>query len=398
MRAVVFHGAGDLRVEDVPEPTVGSGDVLLRPYYAQVCLTDVLNYERWPAVWDPVAPSGRPAQQGGRWVADYTLGMVPGHEGGGEVVAVGADVPHLRPGDRVLVDAVFRCGSCAGCHRMLPLECQYHAARTNRPDHPGPLFLGVNSGQPEAFGRGLMAELCAVPASMCYPCGPGVTDLATVAGEIGGITLTSVRTSGMQLGDNVVQVGGQLYGSYRLQLARLAGADHLAYVEPSATLRRWAVAHQLADLVVDPGAEDPVAAVRGLMPAGADVVFASATVPGSWATALKLVRRGGSVVPFDADPRLGDDHLSGFDGSRAVRDGVRWLGSWPPVASADVLKGGQDRNDHRIVADLMGQGRLDGGLPVTMIASLWDEPADIVRCFTEPWRSEVRTAVRIWGR
>ena len=368
MRALVFRAGRGLAVEDLPEPQPGPDDVLIAPSYVQVCLTDVLNAEQWPPRWPTVGDDGRRRQHGGRWGFAWSDGMVPGHEGGGEVLAVGRDVTGLAVGDRVLVDATFR-------------------------HPPGPIYLGVNSPDPERFGRGLMAELCAVPASMAYRCPESVPPLGVVGGEIGGATVASVRCSGQQLGDNVVQIGGQLFGGYRMQLARLAGADHIVYVEADPVRRRWAETRGLADSIVDPTDGNPAAAVRELLPHGADVVHASNVAAGSWALAARIVRPGGAVVPFDSDPRLADVHLEGADTASLVANGVRWLGHAPGIGGSDERKGGKARNDHQIFVDLMAQGRIDGGAAVTRTASLTDDLDMIGALFTTPWRDEVRTAL-----
>lgn len=396
MRAVLFHGAGSISIGDIPEPRPEPHEVVIKPYFAQVCITDVLNYAQWPPRWDDL-PNGRPRQCHGRWPGVLTDGMVPGHEGGGEVVEVGSEVTELRIGDRVIIDATYRCGQCPECQSHLERDCRVYATLGNQPDWIHPLYIGINSGSPERFGRGLMAEYCAVPEAMCYRCPDSVGPLATVAGEIGGPELASVRCSGLQLGDNVVQIGGEYYGSYRMQLSRVAGADRVIYVEPNRVRREWAQRHDLADLIIDPTEVDPIDAVRTEFPIGADVVFASNTVEGSWAMASGAVRRCGTVVPFGSDPRLPNVQLEGFDSTTLTANGVRWLGDWPPIACGDVLKGGRSRNDHQIFINLMSQGRIDGTQPVTMVVSLWDEVEVISRAFTDAWTSEVRTAVRIWG-
>lgn len=397
MRAVVFHGAKNIALEDIPEPRLTAGDLLIKPFYAQICTTDVLNYDAWPPEWGP-GPDGRPRQRGGKARGIFSEGMVPGHEGGGVVVEVGSAVERYEPGDRVIVDATYHCGTCPECQGMIWRDCRVFNHRHNRPGWAHPTYLGINSGDPEEFGRGLMSELCAVPANMCYLAPNEISDLATVAGEIGGPILTSVRTSGMQLGDNVVQIGGELYGSYRMQLCRLAGADKVIYIEENVARRSWATRNGLADAVIDPAVDDPVEVVLSLLPAGADVVFTSNTVKGSWKTATEVVRRCGTVVPFDSDPRLPDIFMDGFDGTDLNAKGVSWRGDWPPISCAEPVKGGKARNDHQIFIDLMAQRRIDGGLPVTKVVSLWDDIDEIATTFTESWRSEVRTAVRIWGR
>jgi threonine dehydrogenase-like Zn-dependent dehydrogenase len=400
VRALVFRAGVGLGIEDLPEPTPRPDELLIRPHYVQLCLTDVLNAERWPPRWDEYTDDGRRRQHGGRWGYAWTDGMVPGHEGGGDVVAVGSAVTGFGVGDRVLVDAVYRCGRCPECLAHRVRECRVYLRRDAAGRPAGPTYLGVNAPEPERFGRGMLAEYCAVPATMCYRCPPEVPPLGVVGGEIGGATLGSVRCSGMRLGDHVVQIGGQLFGGHRLQLARAAGADRVIYVESDSVRRGWAEERGLADAVIDPGAGDARQQVRAALGGAADVVFASAVEPGSWRLAARIVRPGGIIVPFDSDPRLPEVFLDGFDTALLTERGVRWTGHLPLIGASDPSRDGrtpQSRNDHQIFVDLMAQGRIDGGAAVTSVVSLWDDVESLRRAFRTPWREDVRTAVRVWG-
>ena len=102
MRAVVWHGPGDLRVEDRPLPRLTPGTSLVAVTAAGMCATDRdLTAGRLP---DP-AP-----------------GLIPGHEITGIVVA-GEERPGIRLGDRVVVDTVYSCGICATCSAADPSAC-----------------------------------------------------------------------------------------------------------------------------------------------------------------------------------------------------------------------------------------------------------------------------------
>ncbi|MCB8875542.1 zinc-dependent alcohol dehydrogenase [Acidisoma silvae] len=96
MRAVRFHKPGDLRVEEIPLPAApGPGQVLLTVKAAGICGSDLHNYRT------------------GMWIAH--LPVTPGHEFAGEVLAVGAGVTGLEPGDLAVADSRVTCGVCANC-------------------------------------------------------------------------------------------------------------------------------------------------------------------------------------------------------------------------------------------------------------------------------------------
>ena len=94
MKAVVFDSPGKFRISEVPDPIVGSDDVLIAVKAAGVCGTDVHIYE-------------------GDFIADYPL--IPGHEFAGEVMEVGEAVQNFKPGDRVAVDPGVFCRKCSFC-------------------------------------------------------------------------------------------------------------------------------------------------------------------------------------------------------------------------------------------------------------------------------------------
>src|SRR5262252_3604022 len=94
MRAMVFHGPGDLRAEQWPVPEPRHGEVVLKIEAALTCGTDVKTLRRGHPVMIPVVPT------------------VFGHEFAGTVAAVGPDVAGVCPGDRVVAANSAPCASC----------------------------------------------------------------------------------------------------------------------------------------------------------------------------------------------------------------------------------------------------------------------------------------------
>lgn len=142
MRAAQFSGKEDLRVEDVPEPTVGKGMVTIRNAYSRVCGSDLHVYFSPESLGvdlstpNPVTGASGP--------------QILGHEFAGMVVEIGAGVDGVTVGDRVAVWPVYYCGHCAACRKGL-----YNACRQIT-------FHGVSS-----HGGG-MAEFTTVPADRLH--------------------------------------------------------------------------------------------------------------------------------------------------------------------------------------------------------------------------------------
>lgn len=105
MRAVTWHGKRDVRVEEVPDPSIEEPtDVIIQVTSTAICGSDLHLYE-------VLAPY-------------MTEGDVLGHEPMGIVAEVGADVTHVRPGDRVVVPFNIACGRCFMCDRGLMSQCE----------------------------------------------------------------------------------------------------------------------------------------------------------------------------------------------------------------------------------------------------------------------------------
>src|SRR4051812_42800436 len=125
MKALVWHGVGDIRVDDVPDPRVEEPtDAVIRLTASAICGTD-LHFVRG------TMPGMRP-------------GTILGHEGVGVVEEVGDEVRNFSPGDRVVVCSTVACGSCSYCRAGYYAQCD----RAN-PNGPGTAFFG---GPEEAGG------------------------------------------------------------------------------------------------------------------------------------------------------------------------------------------------------------------------------------------------------
>ncbi len=139
MKAVVFHGVGDVRLDNVPSPKIKDPtDAIVRITTAAICGTD-LHFIRGT-------------------VPGMTPGTILGHEGVGIVEEVGKGVTNYKRGDRVLVSSVIGCGSCAFCQRGYFAQCDDANAK-------GPLAGTSFFGGPAATGPvdGLQAEYARVP-------------------------------------------------------------------------------------------------------------------------------------------------------------------------------------------------------------------------------------------
>ena len=106
MKAALWYGAKDIRVENIPEPVVKDDDVKIKVKWCGICGSDLHEYTMGP-IFIPVK-TPHP-------ITGETAPVVMGHEFSGEVVEVGRSVTNVKPGDRVVVEPLIVCGECPAC-------------------------------------------------------------------------------------------------------------------------------------------------------------------------------------------------------------------------------------------------------------------------------------------
>ncbi|MBB2911986.1 (R,R)-butanediol dehydrogenase/meso-butanediol dehydrogenase/diacetyl reductase [Streptosporangium becharense] len=269
MRAARFHGPGDIRVEEVPEPEVRPGTVKVRVEWCGICGTDLHEYLEGPIF---VPPAGSPHPLTGE-----ELPVIMGHEFAGVVTEVGPGVTGLAEGDRVAVEPYHTCGKCPAC-----LAGRYNTCRSLG-------FVGLSGG------GGGFAEYCVVDAARAHPLGEIPTDLGALVEPLA-VGYHAVRLSGVRPGQTAVVFGAGLIGLVTVACLRAAGAGRIVVVEPAAA-RKAKAPGAGADVVLDPAVTDVPAAVADLTGgAGADVAFECAGIDRVLAQAVASVRAGGTVV------------------------------------------------------------------------------------------------------
>jgi threonine dehydrogenase-like Zn-dependent dehydrogenase len=275
MRAAVFHGPGDLRVETRPEPAApGPGDVVLRVLRASICGTDLGEYEHGPVL---VPLHERHANSG--HLGPLTLG----HEFVGVVEAMGDGIDDLRPGDRVVSGAGISCGTCRWCV----------AGRTNLCERYFTIGLHADGG---------LADRVVLPARSCRRVPAGCSDDDAALAQPLAVGIHAVDRSGVRAGESLAVLGAGGIGMFVVAGAAAAGADPLIVVDIDES--RLAKALQLgATRAVDARDADAVAAILELTGGeGAGAVVEATGIASGPATACAAVRRGGTVVIVGLQP------------------------------------------------------------------------------------------------
>ncbi|MFI6924233.1 2,3-butanediol dehydrogenase [Nonomuraea spiralis] len=259
MRAAVWHGAKDVRVEDVLVREPGPGEVTIAVAYCGICGSDLHEYADGPHA----IPVGEPHPESG-----VRAPIVLGHEFCGTVTGLGEGVTGLAPGDRVAVEPHYRCGTCPRC-----LAGEYNICR-----HFG--FAGL-------MGHGGLAERATVPAYMLHRLPEAVPLEQAAVFEPAAVALHAVRRAGIREGDTVAVLGLGPIGLLVARFAARAGAGRVVAADRSPA--RLELARRLGAEAGDDLAE----AVGG---EGADVVFEAVGSQDTLRACLAATRRGGRVV------------------------------------------------------------------------------------------------------
>lgn len=281
MRAAVFHGRGDVRIESVPTPNPGPGQVLIRVLRSGICGTDATEFKAGPIMFPIDAPHPKSGHQGP---------LIIGHEFVGEVVALGEGTTGFAIGDPVASGAGVACGECQRCRQ----------GRTNLCDRYVTHGLNIHGG---------LAEFVAVAASTLVPVPADCAlDAAGVAQPLA-VGLHAARRSGIADGDRVVLFGAGAIGTFILAgLISLADADITVVDFAGERLERAIRLGATRVVPVDDGLQDALRAIVGSQ--GADVVIEATGAPGQLDLCVRLVRSGGTIleVGLPAKPQELDVH------------------------------------------------------------------------------------------
>jgi len=270
MKAAIFDSPRKVRVAEVPDPAVGSGDVLIAVKAAGICGTDVHIYE-------------------GDFIADYPL--IPGHEFAGEVVEVGEDVQNFKQGDRVAVDPGVSCRICSFCQENRENFCANYKA------------YGIH------FSGGF-AEMAAIKEENVYHI-DGLSYLEGAMVEPIGCGIHGIRQVGIDLGDHVLIFGCGTIGSILMQLCKNSGAATLTVVD--LIEEKLHLAKKLGATNALLADADLPAKLKELRPEGFQVVIDATGSPAVVQSMFSYVRDRGRLLLFGVCPSKAKIEISPYD-------------------------------------------------------------------------------------
>ena len=350
MKATVFHGVNDIRLEEVPRPTPGPGEAVIRVTLTTICGTDLHIVRGEYAV--------RP-------------GLIIGHEPVGVIEELGVGVTGYQVGERVLVGAITPCGQCGAC------LCGHHSQ------------CGHGEGY-EAIGgwrfgntiHGAQAEYLLVPhaqANLARIPDELTDEQVVLLADIASTGFSGAESGNVRIGDAVVVLAQGPIGLCATAGAKLMGASLIIGVDGDDT--RLAMAKRMgADVVLDYRKVDVVEEIRKLTGGGVDVAIEALGTQQTFETCLRSLRPGGTLsslgvysgklqMPYDA-------FAAGLGDHRIV---------------TTLCPGGKERM--RRLMEVVRHGRVDLTPLLTHTFSL-DQIADGYRVFGERLDGVLKVAIR----
>ncbi len=281
MKATVFHGPENIRVEEVPRPHAGAGEAVIRITLTTICGTD-LHIVRGEY---PVRP-----------------GLVIGHEPVGVIEELAEGVTGYKIGDRVLVGAITPCGQCRACLSAQWAQCGHGE--------------GVEAIGGWRFGNtinGAQAEYLLVPnaqANLAKIPDELTDEQVVLLADIASTGFSGAESANIRIGDSVVVLAQGPIGLCATAGAKLMGASLIIAVE-SDPVRTKMSKRMGADIVLNQNELNVPEEVKRLTGGGADVAIEALGTQPTFENCLRSLRPGGTLsslgvysgklqVPYDA--------------------------------------------------------------------------------------------------
>jgi L-iditol 2-dehydrogenase len=265
MKAAMLYGIKDLKIEDIPTPKAEAGEVLVKVKAATTCGTDLKIFQR------------------GYVERVIKLPTIFGHEWAGEVVEVGEGLEWPEKGMRVRAGNSAPCLHCTMCQKGKYNLCE------------NMIWLwGAYAEYIKVPARMVLVNTQEIPPHVSYEEAAIIEPLACV--------LHGAEEARIKLGDAVAIIGAGPIGLLHLLTAKKIGVEKAIVVD--LVEERLDFAEKLgADETINAGKADAAETVRKFTNGyGVDVVIEAIGLPATWEQALKLVRKGGTVLEFGGCP------------------------------------------------------------------------------------------------
>ena len=264
MKAAVWHGVKDVRVEEVELKPTKSNEVVVRVAYVGICGSDLHEYREGP-VFIPVDQPD-----------ELTGGQAPltmGHEFSGVIEKIGADVTKYKVGDHVSINPTITKGH-------VPDDVDVY---------DGYSFIGLSTD-------GGFTSHVNVPEDSLYRLPEDFSMKLAATIEPTAVAVQAVKEGGLRFGEKVVIFGAGPIGVLVAAAAKAAGATKIVAVDLSEVRLNKALEMGATDIINPSQVDDTVAAIKNIIPGGADVSFEVAGVQPTFEQAIDATRPRGTMV------------------------------------------------------------------------------------------------------
>ncbi|MCA9129525.1 MAG: L-idonate 5-dehydrogenase [Planctomycetales bacterium] len=263
MKAIVIHGAGDLRVEDCDVTPVGPNQVRIRLAIGGICGSDLHYFNH-----------------GGFGDVKLKEPMILGHEVAGHITELGTNVDHLSIGQLVAISPSRPCGICRYCSEGKQNHCLNMR------------FYG--SAMPFPHIQGAFRETLVADANQCATA-DGLTPSEAAAAEPLAVCLHAVRRAGSLVGKRVIVTGCGPIGIFCILSARCAGAEQIVATDLEAfplEMAKRAGATEVINIKTDPSGLAPLSSEKGTF----NTLFECSGSPSALAAGIEALRPGGQIM------------------------------------------------------------------------------------------------------
>jgi len=313
MKAAIFHGTRDVRIEKVPDPEIEAPtDAIVRITRTAICGSDLWFY---------------------RGQQEYEPGSRTGHEPMGVVEDVGKGVRHLEPGDLVLAPFAISDGTCEFCRNGLPTSCTH-----------GGFWAGITDGAQGQFVRAPFADGNLVRVPEHVHDNDSLLDALFPLTDVMGTGHHAAVCAGAGPGSTVLVIGDGAVGLCGVLAARRLGAERIIAVGHHADRLEKARAFGATDVVSSHG-EQAVEEILAMTRGGARHVLECVGSSSAMQQAIQVVRPGGAIgyvgVPH-GPAQDGLDIMSLFFKNATFRGGPAPVRAYMKELMTDVLEGTLD--------------------------------------------------------
>ncbi|QZA88319.1 zinc-dependent alcohol dehydrogenase family protein [Salinarchaeum sp. IM2453] len=312
MKAAVFRGEQDIRVEDVPKPTIQeSTDAIVRVTHTAVCGSDLWFY---------------------RGQREYESGWRTGHEPMGIVTTVGDDVTGVQPGDRVFAPFAISCGKCEFCRKGLHTSCI-----------DGDTWAGERDGAQAEKIRVPHANGTLVRIPDRYADNESVLRSVLPLSDVMGTGHHAVVSANVAPGSTAVIVGDGAVGLCAVLAARRIGAERIIILGHHQDRLEIAESFGATETISARG-DAAVEQAKKLTYGGANHVVECVGTESSMKTAFEVARPGGNVgyVGVPAGVTKGEFLGTGFGKNITLAGGIAPVRAYAEPLLEDVLDGTLD--------------------------------------------------------